>query len=236
MPRRFWRRAVIATLLMVVALLATGALGVWQYTRAHRDDLANAALTAAPVAVTELARSGDYLAEANYGRRALLAGQLDLASCFVADQQGRTGPWQVCRFTTESGLNIAVALGMGAAAVKPQQMQLPESLQGRIQPAQEFTPLPALYSAKPAVNYINTDDLSQRWQTDVADGFVVAAAGVSEEYELAPIPDSELLLPPAGIELRNLFYAWQWWIFAGFAIFIWIRYLRDEWHSLADAA
>jgi surfeit locus 1 family protein len=28
--------------------------------------------------------------------------------------------------------------------------------------------------------------------------------------------------------LRNLFYAWQWWLFGGFSVFLWWRHLRDQ--------
>ena len=28
--------------------------------------------------------------------------------------------------------------------------------------------------------------------------------------------------------LRNLFYGVEWWFFAGFAIFLWIKWMRDE--------
>jgi hypothetical protein len=27
---------------------------------------------------------------------------------------------------------------------------------------------------------------------------------------------------------RNLFYAIEWWVFGGFALFVWVRYLLDE--------
>jgi hypothetical protein len=27
---------------------------------------------------------------------------------------------------------------------------------------------------------------------------------------------------------RNLFYAIEWWIFGGFAVFIWVRWCRDS--------
>ncbi|MEZ5161111.1 MAG: hypothetical protein R2709_10465, partial [Marmoricola sp.] len=32
--------------------------------------------------------------------------------------------------------------------------------------------------------------------------------------------------------LRNLLYAIQWWIFGGFAIYVWVRWCRDQ---LAEA-
>jgi cytochrome oxidase assembly protein ShyY1 len=37
-------------------------------------------------------------------------------------------------------------------------------------------------------------------------------------------------LPDAGrfTAVRNLFYALEWWVFAGFALFVWWRWARDE--------
>jgi Na+/phosphate symporter len=36
------------------------------------------------------------------------------------------------------------------------------------------------------------------------------------------------LVPGAGISLRNLVYALQWWIFASFAVWFWYRFMRDQ--------
>ena len=44
-------------------------------------------------------------------------------------------------------------------------------------------------------------------------------------------------LPPVGTftALRNLLYALEWWVFAGFAAFLWWRYVRDVMQETADA-
>jgi hypothetical protein len=34
--------------------------------------------------------------------------------------------------------------------------------------------------------------------------------------------------------LRNLLYAFQWWIFAGFAVYIWWRWCRDQVEMAAE--
>ena len=31
-----------------------------------------------------------------------------------------------------------------------------------------------------------------------------------------------------GLNLQNLFYALQWWVFGGFAVLLWVRLVRDE--------
>jgi hypothetical protein len=72
-----------------------------------------------------------------------------------------------------------------------------------------------------------------RWQSDVYDGYIVltqaTVAGAPFRVDgIRALSDEALVLPPAGIEVRNLMYAWQWWIFAAFAIFLWGRFIRDE--------
>lgn len=76
-----------------------------------------------------------------------------------------------------------------------------------------------LFRSAAVVKAINTDDLVLRWKADVRDGYVLVTRDVSKEL---------FVLPPVGIDIRNLFYAWQWWLFAGFTIFIYSRFVQDE--------
>ena len=34
--------------------------------------------------------------------------------------------------------------------------------------------------------------------------------------------------PGAGLNIQNLAYAAQWWIFGAFAVLLWLRLVRDE--------
>lgn len=228
---RFWRRAVVATLLMLLALFGTAALGVWQYTIAHRDDVSRAVLQAKAVPISQLELPGEYLPEPAYGRAVTVEGELSCDRGFRATQLGRTPPWLVCPLVFADGRVLAVVLGLSTGS-PPTLGNVAVALSGRLQPAQSTEPPPARYKAQPEVDYITTADAAMRWQTDVLDGYLLADPAVSERFGLTAIPTAELVLPPAGIQLRNLFYAWQWWIFAAFAVFIWGRYLRDEWTSL----
>ena len=80
-----------------------------------------------------------------------------------------------------------------------------------------------------------------RWQSDVYDGYVSLISMTVDSHPrkfdgVTTLRESALVLPPVGIELRNLIYAWQWWFFAAFTLFLWGRYLRDEFRDASDVA
>jgi hypothetical protein len=37
-------------------------------------------------------------------------------------------------------------------------------------------------------------------------------------------------------KLRNILYAIEWWVFGGFAVFLWWRWVRDELDRARDGA
>ena len=49
-------------------------------------------------------------------------------------------------------------------------------------------------------------------------------------------PDSTAVppLPVGAINWLNLFYAVEWVVFAGFAIFFWYRLVRDDWEKIHE--
>ena len=72
------------------------------------------------------------------------------------------------------------------------------------------------------------DRLAEQWQATVLPGFVVLT-GEQPAASPAPIP-----VPPTvqtsdvAFPLQNFFYAFQWWIFAGFAVAVYLRWLWLE--------
>ena len=72
---------------------------------------------------------------------------------------------------------------------------------------------------------IDSDALETVWGVDLSDGFIVL-------QEQNPMASGEPLPVPATIStadvpfpLQNFFYAIQWWIFAGFAVILFIRWV-----------
>lgn len=77
-------------------------------------------------------------------------------------------------------------------------------------------------------NSISSAALANAWGSPIYSGYLVVQSA-------EPAQTSELLLLPRpqveggeGLNLQNLFYALQWWVFGAFAIALWLRLLADE--------
>ncbi|WP_273653943.1 SURF1 family protein [Cellulomonas fimi] len=74
---------------------------------------------------------------------------------------------------------------------------------------------------------ISSPELLNVWGGPIWTGYLVVASS-----DPAQSPDVVLLDPPrspgAGLNIQNLAYAAQWWIFGGFAVALWWRLVRDE--------
>lgn len=75
---------------------------------------------------------------------------------------------------------------------------------------------------------ISSAALAGLWGGPIYSGYVVLSAsepGQDPGLSLLPRPSIE---GGDGLNLQNLFYALQWWIFGGFAVVLWLRLVRDE--------
>ncbi|MFM1786068.1 MAG: hypothetical protein RL228_18 [Actinomycetota bacterium] len=208
-------RILIATLLALFALVVTAALGVWQYSRAYRADVEAQILKARSIKIEKVSKLAQYVPENYYGQKVEVSGQLICNQTFknVIPSQGID--WNVAAIRLPDDSLIAIA----SVADYCELQSGGASWTARIQPAQDFKQLPATYKPPKTVKAINTDDLVIRWQSNVRDGYLLVTRDVPREL---------IVLPPVGIDIRNLFYAWQWWIFAAFTIFLYSRFVTDE--------
>lgn len=223
--RAFYKRLAVSSLLMLLALAATAGLGVWQYTVAHRNDVIETTAARASVEYESVATLGEYLSESNYGQSVKVGGRLDCTQAVEVTFAQSRSAWQVCPLKLTDGSVVAVAF----AAVDPN-LVIDTNFSGRLQPAHSVEALPIRYEKTPTVESLNTDELALRWQANVHDGYVVADSSLPAQIGV-PLAESLYVWPPVGIQLRNLFYAWQWWIFAAFSVFIWAKYIIDEYRG-----
>jgi hypothetical protein len=64
---------------------------------------------------------------------------------------------------------------------------------------------------------------------DLYGAYVIArTTAPSTAGRLAAVPPPTLPKPTVFTSLRNLLYALQWWVFGGFAVYLWWRWCRDE--------
>lgn len=168
---------------------------------------------------------------------------------------GATGYWVVSAFVVQdapvlSGAGaspqmwIPVARGWMAdpAAVPPPPSGVVE-LTGRLLPSE--APLPNTDAGPGQATAVSVAELINVWEVSSYPGFVAATieiAGSSDVSAAAVSGDLKPLKigaqpPPQQVNWLNLFYSVEWVVFAGFALFIWWRLVKDDYRrGLEDEA
>jgi len=235
MASRFWavarRPRWIAALLLCLGIAAGFAgLGQWQLSRSVENaDLADAPDSEVAVPLSSIAEPQTEVTQPQLGRRVTVDGEF-VASDFTV-LTGRNnggdadGSWLVGHLVTGDGVTLAVALGWApdAAAATAAEGELPAGpFEGRYLPSEAPTDSDfeaGEHSALSVAELINIWPDAQ----PTYGGYLVlddAPAGLDAIY--SPAPSREI-----GYNLLNVFYALEWAIFAGFAIYLWYRLVRD---------
>jgi cytochrome oxidase assembly protein ShyY1 len=216
---------------MVVLVVATTLLGVWQLGvwRDHRTDAATDRTKATPVTLEHALGPDQPFPSADVGRPVTMTGHwLPADTVFVRGkaQGGHSGYWMVTPLSvTSTGSALPVVLGwLTDPKSAPTAPAGGASLTAWLQPSDDGTGTVDDDDSDDVVPELSTADLVQRVDQDLYDGYGVARGGV------AGLPQAELpKLPDAGwsTALRNLLYAFQWWVFGGFAVLMWWRWLTE---------
>lgn len=231
---RFWsvarRPRWIAALVLALAIAAAfAALGQWQLSRSIAAPTADSASTETPAALTSVARPDVPVTDPELGRMITTDATLVDGDFVVLSDRlnfGATGYWLVGHATTSGG-DLAVALGWAptrAAAVGAERdVVLPSPLVGRYLPS-ESPDQPGVEKGQDSAASVPA--LINQWSTlgdSVYGGYVVAKTPSAGLQKIdSPAPTQEL-----GLNWLNLFYAAEWVIFAGFAIYLWYRLVKD---------
>ncbi|MFF0988476.1 SURF1 family protein [Kocuria nitroreducens] len=171
-------------------------------------------------------------------------------------QNGTEGWWAVTALTVpdtqelwpDAGgeLTLAVARGWTAdPASVPEEPAGAVDVVGRYLPAEG--PVPGGELPEGQVGTVSPAQLTNLWDAPLWSGYLAAFAEnpASAHFQLAEdgtlAPGAALLGPELSrldidqqptdesVNLLNLFYAVEWVVFAGFALYIWWRFVRDEW-------
>lgn len=242
-PRRsLWEVArtprMIGLLILFLAAAAVCArLGIWQLDRAEIRGAAaaQAALeqteAATPVPIDDLLAPQSSFDGALVGRRVIATGTYEPdGQLLVGDRvlHGQTGWLVLTPLRTDSGAVLPVVRGWVADPDSPT-LAVPEgevTVTGFLQASEDSGQAP---DALPAGT---TDSISSAELLGVWGGPIWTGYAVLSESDPAQSADLELLGPPTrsgtGLNIQNLGYAAQWWVFGGFAVFLWIRLVRDE--------
>ena len=115
-------------------------------------------------------------------------------------------------------------------------------LTGRLLPSE--APLPKTAPQPGQATAVSVAELINYWEVSSYPGFVAATAEVAGGADVSPAAVPGDLLPleigpqPPGQQINwlNLFYSLEWVVFAGFALFIWWRLVKDDYHRDLEEA
>jgi len=216
-----------AVALTLVLVGIAGWLGLWQYDawQAHRDAEARDLSELTPVPLTDVMGADDPFPAPDLGRPVEVSGGWLDGGFWVADRElaGEAGYWAVAPLQVGDAAVLVVRgwakepdpalLAATGSADVTGWLQAPEgSMATDDDPDDDVFP------------EIRVADAVQRVDVDLYSAYVVGqepAPGL-QAAELEALPS-----PSRFTGLRNLLYAFEWWIFGAFAAFIWWRWRRD---------
>jgi cytochrome oxidase assembly protein ShyY1 len=221
----------IGALLLALAIAAGfSALGQWQLARSVASAPVDRTDTETPVALTSLAKPGTPVTERQLGRMVTVDGSLVPDDFVVLSNRlngGKTGFWLVGHAVTAGGAELAIALGWAptrADAVAAEgTAEISSPVIGRYLPS-ESPDQPDV--SKGVQSAASVPALVNQWTQfggSVYGGYLVASTPAAGLHAIdSPAPSQEVSL-----NWLNIFYAAEWAIFAGFAIYLWYRLVKD---------
>lgn len=221
-------------------MVSFGQLGVWQLSRAQDRETQEMLRTAAE-------REREPLSQVLGPHEPFPADgsnyPVEVTGQYVADLQfvvpdrvldGVTGWWVVTGLRTVDGALLPVLRGW---VDDPAAAGIPDTgtrtVAGTLAPGESAN---ANQGALPAgqLGSINLATLANIWPPeDLYNAFIFATDEQPpvQAGDVVPVPPPSL--GSSGIEWRNLGYALQWWVFAGFAAYMYYRFLREAAHPRA---
>ena len=226
-------------------------LSQWQFGRSTSPEVPTNPATEQVQPLTETLQPGEFFHGTDADQMVSAQGSYDPSKQLLVPgrlHDGKTGYWVVSAFA----VNGAPALTGAAASpqtwipvargwvAEPGEAPAPPSgtleLTGRLLPSE--APVPGTAPKPGEATAVSVAELINYWEVSSYPGFVAATAEVANGVDLsaAAVPGDLLALdigpqPPAQqINWLNLFYSLEWVVFAGFALFIWWRLVKDDYH------
>ena len=218
---------------VVAAMVATGWWQLGRYDDQREQALRSAAAAAAaadPVALTRVLPADAAFPADQVGTKVTATGHYDRASrqFYVRGRplRGRAGFWVLSPLRIGSSAILVVRGWVERPPSAPPPPLGKVTVTGWLEPPE---PVPAGIrpgSAGRVLRSVSTAALVARLPYDLFSGYVVLASQRPASSGLAPVPQPVQQVSAAA-GWRNLAYASQWWVFAGFVLFMWWRIVRN---------
>lgn len=214
------RQLLVAAVGLAIAVVMLW-LGLWQMRVFEDKEASSADARAAQPAVPLL----DHVApDGNvgdvYGRQVTVTGRfLAGQEVPVVDASGQTRV--LTAFEVPDGRVLPVVRGVLDAS-----QGTPPPPSGTVEVTGVFLPSEAGAAHQvdaPAIGSVRLPVLAQVWRQQLLPGFVTLAPELARDQGLEP---AAAVLPSGSGSWQNYGYALQWWVFAAFAVFMTIRFVR----------
>lgn len=219
--------------LLLLAAAVCGRLGAWQLDRAHvRGAAAEERRTeqlegAAPRALSDVLRPQQPFTGATAGRKVAVTGTFDAAGQLLVTHRpldGRAGYLVLTPLRTADGAVLPVVRGWVAS---PADASAPPTGQVAVVGYLQASESAGEGTADGRTDAISSAELLNAWGGPIYTGYLLLASSEPAQagaLTLLPPPNR----PGTGLNLQNLLYAGQWWVFGIFAVVLWLRVVRDE--------
>lgn len=217
--------------LAVVLAIACIIAGRWQWSVAHDVARADAVreVQDKPVEPLEaVMQPHDGFPDDGSGQRVTTRGEYTGDQVLVVGRllDDVEGEWVVERFVVEDGgANLAVVRGWIPKGESP-----PPAPTGTIELLGSLAPKEAPDEGGVPEGKMTSVDIAQlvnTWPGEIYNGFAFAMEedGSAQAAGLDRVPPP---LPDTSLNIRNVMYAFQWWIFAAFPLWMWMKMVRQE--------
>lgn len=225
----------IAALFLALAIAAGFALlSQWQLARSVSTGEVVERPTETALPLAEIATPQQAVLTASDGQRVSVSGEFVAGDYLTLSERfndGVSGYWVVGHLSTADGAGVAIGLGWTpdeatATSVARSLAGGPANVTGRF--VADEAPQDSDFQAG-ELSTLSAGALVNLWNEvdagGVYNGYIVASEAPAG---LEQISSPE---PSVTVELNwlNVFYAAEWVIFAGFAVFLWWRLVRDVW-------
>lgn len=249
MDERVWRQWLRAAtkprLLGILAILLIGAvvcvrLGVWQLDRAQIRGDQVAAMeqaereSAPPQPLQDVVGPQTQLIQEMVGVRVVAEGEFQEESQFFVvgrDHEGEPGYWVLTALSLSGGDHAGAVVPVVHGWVPDADPQHFEDVpDGSVQVLAYLAPSEGAGSRLPEpelVDAISSAQLVNEWGGPIYSAHL-RLISTDPDPASALVPAGPPEIADAGLNIQNLAYAAEWWIFGGFALFLWWRLVRDE--------
>jgi cytochrome oxidase assembly protein ShyY1 len=217
------------------------ALGQWQIGRAVATATVVKYPTETVIPLSTVATPEKEVTDRAAGQMVSIVGRRVPGDTYVVSDRvnfGTTGYWVIGHVVAHNGASLAVALGWAptkeradGAAAALRGGAPSETLVGRYQPTEPPDQEDFEHNVR---SVVSIPALINEWKTTPTvsyGGYLVLdkpQAGLAKIQSPRPVDDVTL-------DWLNVFYAIEWTVFAGFAIYLWYRLVKDAWEREEEA-